>query len=183
MIAASAANAWDEPLRRISLPGEEEPVSEPANRVQNERFTRPLSRGTFVHDYHRIEHLAVALYRLPFPEPQTAKGPPTVARQRVALYAVRHNKSALAPFAVSIEPKPKDSEKESPDFYIAMTNSRLAPGRVLLDDKGRIIQWVTRYGTKEVVYTLDDPVMRKREKRAQFSPTQDGPMLLRPPWY
>jgi hypothetical protein len=182
-VASQPAASWDEPLRRIALPGEEEEM-ETKRRVQNERFVRPLTRGTFVHDHHRVEHVAVALYRLPLPEAAEGENAAkATVRQRVALYAVRQNQSSSVPFVVSIEPRPKDAEPEDPVFYIADTNNVLTPCRVLLDAKGRLLQWTTRYGTREVVYTLDDPVMRKREKRKVYRPSQDGPLLLRPPWY
>jgi hypothetical protein len=57
------------------------------------------------------------------------------------------------------------------------------PSRSLLAPDGRLLQFRSQYGSQEIVYTLDDPIMRRRAERARHRPVQEGPVLIRPPWY
>jgi hypothetical protein len=33
------------------------------------------------------------------------------------------------------------------------------------------------------VYALDDPIMRRRAERAKKQKLQEGPQIIRPPWW
>lgn len=181
---ARGAADWDEPLPRIVLSGDDQEDVDTRRRVQNERFERPLSDGVFAFDYHRVEHLAVALYRMPFPErSKAAGGTDPVLSRAVAFYAVRQNISSLVGFWVSVEPRAEGDDPKTPDLYSITTGNLLLAGQILMDSKGRLLQWTTRCGTQEIVYTLDDPIMQERERRLDRTRVQEGPLLIRPPWY
>ena len=68
-------------------------------------------------------------------------------------------------------------------LVLAKVGGQPMPGQALLDASGRLLQWTTRCGTEEIVYTLDDPAMHRRERRGDRAPVQEGPLLIRPPWY
>jgi hypothetical protein len=40
-----------------------------------------------------------------------------------------------------------------------------------------------KYGAHEIVFTLDDPIMQRREEKIRVLRGQEGPTLIRPPWY
>jgi len=40
-----------------------------------------------------------------------------------------------------------------------------------------------KYGSSDVTYTLDDPVMRHRAAAAKRKQLQEGPRIIRPPWW
>lgn len=183
-VQTGVASEWDEPLRRISLSGDDQDAAETRRRVQNERYERPLSENVFVFDYHRVEHLAAALYRLPLPErSKEAKKTGASATQAVAFYAVRQNLSIVATFAVRSEPRSQSADPKTPELFTVTTGNLLLSGRILMDDSGRLLQWTTRCGTQEIVYTLDDPIMQERERKLDRTPAQEGPLLIRPPWH
>jgi hypothetical protein len=182
--APAVVSDWDEPLQRISLSSEEQESGDTGRHVQNERHTRPLSNHVFVFDYHRVEHLAAALYRLPLPgRPKEGAATGVLATQAVAFYAVRQNLSTLVTFYVRSEPRTANTDEKAPELYTVSTGNLLMSGRILMDANGRLLQWTTRCGTQEIVYTLDDPVMQERERQSDRAPAQEGPLLIRPPWY
>jgi hypothetical protein len=57
------------------------------------------------------------------------------------------------------------------------------PSQSLLAPDGRLLQFRGQYGSQEIVYTLDDPIMQRRAEHARRRPVQEGPVLIRPPWY
>lgn len=173
---------WDEPLRRISIAGDDRDNDENQWKVQNVRYERPLSANVFAFDYHRVEHMAVVLYRLPLPVKE-ARGKDAEAGQNLAFYAVRQNLSTLVPFVVSREPRATEADSQAPDIFLVKVGGQLMSGRAIMDSNGRLLQWTTRCGTQEIVYSLDDPIMHERERHLDRTPAQDGPILIRPPWY
>jgi hypothetical protein len=189
------AAGWKEPLAPVALK-EEESLS-PAQHgpmARDEEFERPLSPGVCLYDYHRVEHLAVVAYRLPRPAAgaRTGEGPAALSQQ-VAFYMVRQNQSGLVPFTVTLEPEVRAGEGEAeaipeadeplPRLLVAGSTHALLPCRMLLAPDGRLLEFVSLVGTHEVVYTLEDPIMRQRAERQRRKPPQEGPVLLRPPWY
>jgi len=198
---AAPPAGWQDPLRRVALHAEKEPQeaaspTPPARpAVRDEQFARPLYRGTLIYDFHRLEHLAVALFRLPLPLPPTPPAAPAAKplSQAVAFFSVRQNQAARVPFAIVPEARPRAPEKSAatdedldgaePPLFIATTTHPLMPSRSLLAPDGRLLQLRGQYGSQEIVYTLDDPIMRRRAERARRRPAQEGPVLIRPPWY
>jgi hypothetical protein len=182
--------AWQDPLRRVTLRGEAEPDAPPPPprpSVKNEQFARPLTRGTFIYDFHRLEHLAVVACRFNLPAPD---GKPV--SQMAAFFSVRQNQAARVAFTVAPEPRPArepdadapaEPGEKDPVLFIAATGNPLMPSRMLLTPDGRLLQFSSQYGAQEIIYTLDDPIMVRRAERERQHPSQDGPVLLRPPWF
>ena len=116
---AAPPAGWQDPLRRVALHAGKEPQeaaapAPPAKAaVKDEQFARPLYRGTLIYDFHRLEHLAVALFRLPLPTPTAAPAAPAAKplSQAVAFFSVRQNQAARVPFTIVPEPKPAAPEK------------------------------------------------------------------------
>ena len=42
---------------------------------------------------------------------------------------------------------------------------------------------ILKFGTNDITYTLDHPIMQKRAERARKQEMQVGPIVVRPPWY
>ena len=191
---------WHDPLRRVPITDEEVRAQEsagaaPPNVVQT--LARELSTGTYLFDFNRIEQLAAAAYRFPLPAPgkddKAGEGEGRSTSQKLALYAVRQNRCAVVQFDIRPEPKPalterqkrrlSPAERNEPRLYVASANNALLPCRMLLSPDGRILELALRHGHNEVVYTLDDPIMRHRAERAKQQKLQEGPQLIRPPWW
>lgn len=199
--AASLETAgWQDPLRRVPVNEEEAKAQEQAGaapRTTRQALTRALSPGTFLFDFNRLEHLAVIAYRLPLPAPpaatKTDDGQPPVAYQKAALYSVRQNSSGVVLFGIRPEPRTALTERqrrleaaqgvEEPQLYVATATSPLLPCRMLLAPDGRLLELALKHGNQEVVYTLDDPIMRRRAERAKKQRLLEGPQLIRPPWW
>ncbi len=191
---------WEPPLRHVALEDGQEDSPKP--RFQDRTFQRPLSEGTFVYDFNRVEHLAAAVFSFPLPSGAVpVKGRPPEAFQRLGLFLVRQNKAGVLFFTIRPEPTRVPEEDEWEDgssgqgkgadpgssqperLFMVNATGALLPCTMLLDSRGRLVQLTTRFGSGEVTYTLDDPIMRMRQERARKRRGQEGPVLLKPPWY
>ncbi|MBE7463155.1 MAG: hypothetical protein HS116_06605 [Planctomycetes bacterium] len=178
-------------LRPVPLSDdEEEKQEEQQERMQDQDVERPIDSGVFVFDHHRIEQLALLASRLPRPPAPKAGEAGEIKYQKVALYTVRRHQAGVLQFAIQAEPPLPDpesgeilAEPDGPTLYLASSVSTLLPCTMLLGPDGRLLQLISRYGTGEVIYTLDDPIMRAREARAREQRGQEGPQLIRPPWF
>lgn len=185
------------PLRLVSLKQvEEEAEPPPAARARkvHHALDRPLDEGTFLYDFHRVEHLALLALRLPVPnKAPEGKDQGALIYQRAAMYSIRRNLGGILTFRIRPEPRPEapkddpdlaeDLEEENEQLWIAHTGGALLPCQMLLTSDGRLLQLTCSYGSGEVTYTLDDPIMHRRERNAQKRRGQEGPTLLRPPWF
>ncbi|MGD0092858.1 MAG: hypothetical protein ABSE73_23345, partial [Planctomycetota bacterium] len=204
---------WQDPLKRVPISDEDAKAAEAPPVVPRPRtrtFARELSGGTFFYDFNRLEHLAALAYRFPLPgvgqasppvpgrpveagQAGTPVLPPPFVSQKAALFLLRQNRSDVVRFDIQPERGPaltarqqrrlKAANLEVPQLYVANTDSALLPCRMLLAPDGRILELVLKHGNQEVVYTLDDPIMRRRAERAQKQKLQEGPQLIRPPWW
>ena len=208
--AASSESEWRDPLRRVPVSDDEVTAQqeEKAPRLADQSWSRAFPDGTFISDFNRLEHLAVLACRFPLPPPPekppvvvASEGPVAapilpalkVAFQKAALYLIRQNRCAVLLFEIGNEHKPKlterqikrlsDEEKNEPPLFIASASAAMMPCRVLLDAQGRILELTMKYAGGDVNYTLDDPIMRRRAERARMQRIQEGPRLVRPPWY
>lgn len=205
--AAVGENEWRDPLRRVPVSDDEASGAEEerAPRLADQAWTRALPDGTFVADFNRLEHLALLAARLPLPPPPAEPPPPKegetqrppeplkVSFQKAALYLVRQNRCGVVLFETRNEMKPRltdrqkrrlsDEDLKEPLLYIASVAAAMMPCRMLLTPDGRILELTMKYGTGDVTYTLDDPIMRRRAERARVQKLQEGPKLVRPPWY
>ncbi|MCW8131523.1 MAG: hypothetical protein KIS92_14330 [Planctomycetota bacterium] len=196
--AAAPQSPWQEPLRLVSLSdGDEEDPVVWKLRHQDADTDRPLSPGTFLYDFNRVEQLAMVVFRLPIPpappEGEEAAKQIAVAYQRAAFFSVRRAAGGLVTFALRPEmrarPKVDDpeleQELEQEDVPLTLASARGAPlfGQMLLDPKGRLMEWTDKSSGTDLVFTLDDPIMRKRESNERKLRGQEGPTLIRPPWY
>jgi len=184
---------WGMPLERIDLDNEPPAIFQP--RAQDVTSSRPLSAGTFLYDFNRVEHLIALASRLPLPQVPEGKKPADVAPvfQRAALFSIRRNQGAVALFSVRPEPRPErpqddpellsDLEEEGPPLCLATARCAALNCTLLLAPDGRLMQFSENYGSNEVIYTLDDPIMRRREANEKKLRGQEGPTLLRPPWF
>jgi len=184
---------WGMPLERIDLDSEPAAIFQP--RAQDVTSSRLLSAGTFLYDFNRVEHLIALASRLPLTETPAGKKPEDVAPvfQRAALFSIRRNQGAVALIGVRPEPRPErpqddpellgDLEEEGPPLCVATARSAALNCTLLLAPDGRLMQFTENYGTNEVTYTLDDPIMRRREANEKKLRGQQGPTLLRPPWF
>ena len=201
---APVTDAWKDPLKRVPISDEEaasQEVVQTAPRLSQSDLSRRLSTGTFLFDFNRVEQLAVLAHRMPIPpavketptEPGAAAPPVPSAFQKVAMYFVRQNRSGVLLFEVRPEAKPKmtprqklrmtQTEKDEPQLYIARTESALLPCSMLLTPDGRMLELTLRMGSSEIIYTMDDPIMRARAERAKKKKQQEGPQIIRPPWW
>lgn len=178
-------------MRLISIE-DEAPTDERVrkSRTQSELYERVLSQGTYVIDFHRVEHLAGLLLHLPAcPTPKDPKAPIATLYTKLPLYHVRQNQAGVLLFSEYPEVLPPPPEDEKPDEAVPLVpctvvnvGSPMLPCKVLVDPNGRLMQWTSYYGTGEVIYTLEDPQMKLREDRERIRKGQEGPTLLRPPW-
>ena|GEM_PF-2274258 len=119
--------------------------------------------------------------------------PVKVAFQKAALYLVRQNRCGVLLFDIRPEPRNRlterqrqrlsDAERNEPRLFVANAGAAMMPCRMLLTPDGRILELSMKYGSGDVTYTLDDPIMRRREEAAERQRMQEGPRLLRPPWW
>jgi len=202
---ASQDEGWKDPLKRVPVSDEEAKAQEvraAAPAPTHQTIARGLSHGTFLYDFNRVEQLAALAYRFPLPAPlekdnaQPGDGP-NVAHQKAALYIVRQNRSDVMMFNIVPERAPGPRRALSPggrgkgegagggepQFYVATADSALLPCRMLLGPDGRLLELALKHGNQELVYTLDDPLMRRRAERAKKQKLQEGPQLVRPPWW
>jgi hypothetical protein len=185
----------NDPLRRVPI--EEDDAASPELAalppLTAYSHTRPLTDGTYLYDFHRVEHLAAFAHRLPLPPPPKDNEPVITTYQKVALYSVRQNRADVIQFEITPELKPRLTERQKrrqdprdrdePQLYIAASSHNLLNCRMLLCGDGRVLQLTINQGAGDVTYTLDDPIMRRREERAKQQRMQEGPQLLRPPWW
>jgi len=201
--ATPADDGWKDPLKRVPVSDEEAKAQEAGAAVPqatNQTITRDLSYGTFLYDFNRVEHLAALAYRFPLPTPNEDRNKqgdaPNVASQKAALYIVRQNRSDVVMFNIvpegtrpprsTLSPRGRGKGEGAggePQLYVATADSALLPCRLLLAPDGRLLELALKHGSQEVVYTLDDPIMRHRAERAKKQKLQEGPQLLRPPWW
>jgi hypothetical protein len=190
---------WHDPLKRVPIGDDEAGAQEAAlvPRAVSQTFGRTLYAGTYLFDHNRLEHLAAVAYRFSLPLAAQAGEKPTdapvVAWQKVAFYAVRQNRSGVVLFEIRPEPKAvlterqqlrlTPAERNEPRLYVASATSPLLPCRMLLAPDGRLLELSLKHGNQEVVYTLDDPIMRRRAERAKKQKLQEGPQIIRPPWW
>ena len=92
--------------------------------------------------------------------------------------APKQTTSELDPDLKSAETLPDD-----PPLFVAGTSHSMMPCTMLLDAAGRLMQLNMKYGAHEIVFTLEDPVMQHREEKLRELRGQEGPVLIRPPWY
>ncbi len=189
-------NAWRDPLKRVPVGDDEAKAqeSEAAPRLLDQSWTRAFPDGIFISDFNRVEHLALLACRLPLPPlPKKEDDPVTLAYQKAALYLVRQNRCGVLLFEVRPEPRPvlterqkkrrTDEELNEPQLYVASASAAMMPCHMLLAPDGRILELSMKYGAGDVTYTLDDPIMRHREEAAKKKKLQEGPRLIRPPWW
>ncbi|MCZ7646372.1 MAG: hypothetical protein M5U26_13990 [Planctomycetota bacterium] len=179
---------WLRPVPVTSA--EEERLDQERERVQDQRVNRPLDPGTFVFDHHRIEQLAALACKLPLPPVPEGDRPGEIVYQKVGLYTVHRHQAGIVQFAIQAEPPPlkdpehpEEDEAPGPRLFLAHSVNTLLPCSMLLAPDGRLLQLVSRYGTGEVIYTLDDPIMHARDAAARKLRGQEGPQLIRPPWF
>jgi hypothetical protein len=190
--------AWKDPLQRVPVSDEEakaEETAKAAPRFTSQQLRRALSSGVYLFDFNRIEQLAAIAYRLPLPAAaDPAKNEePSATHQKVALYSVRQHRAGVILFEIKPEPRPvlterqrkrlPAAERDEPPVFVATAQSAMLPCRMLLAPDGRLLEVALKYGSSEAVYTLDDPIMQRRAERAKKQKLQEGPQLIRPPWW
>jgi hypothetical protein len=191
---APVVRDYKDPLKRVPIEDDEEsPELAALPPLTTYTHTRNLSNGTCLYDFNRIEHLAAIAYRFPMPPKPAPDVPITSTFQKVAIYSVRQNRADIVQFEIKPEIKPVLTERQrrrldprdrdEPQLYIATSTHSLLNSRMLLTEHGRILQLTVNQGTGDVTYTLDDPIMRRREELARRQRMQEGPQLLRPPWW
>lgn len=189
-------SAWRDPLQRVPINEDEANAQETDSgpRLIDHSWTRPLPDGIFISDYNRVEHLALLAARLPLPpQPTTPDETAKIAYQKAAIYLVRQNRCGVMLFEIRAEPKPKlterqkkrltDVELKEPPLFVASATAAMMPCHMLLSPDGRILELSMKYGSSDVTYTLDDPVMRHRAAAAKRKQLQEGPRIIRPPWW
>jgi hypothetical protein len=201
--AGSAADAtapketpFKDPLKRVPVSDEEARAAESAvaaPRFTSQQLKRPLSPGTYLYDFNRLEQLAAIAYRLSLPASAPEKTEVSATYQKVALYLVRQHRAGVILFEVKPEPRPvlterqrkrlPAAERDEPPLFVATVQSAMLPCRMLLSPDGRLLEVALKYGSSEAVYTLDDPIMQRRAERAKKQKLQEGPQLIRPPWW
>jgi hypothetical protein len=180
-----------DPLRRVIIGENEEesrPVTQPLSRQD---LARPLTSGTYLFDFNRLEHLASLVYKFPLPKAPAKDEAPETLYQKAALFFVRQNRGGVLMFEVSPEKKavPEKKKNESlddsgePQLFVASVAHAMMPCSMLIHPDGRILELCMKYGSGEITYTLDDPITRRRAERAQREKLKKGPMLLRPDWW
>ena len=187
--------AGKDPLRRVPISDEDAKAEEDANTVAkdtHQELTRPLTPGSFLFDHNRLEQLAAMAHRLPLPD-LTKRDAPRTIYQKAGLCFVRQNRAGVVLFDISPEPQPQLTERQKqreeaerslePQLYIVNATSAMMPCQMLLAPDGRILELTLKFGAKEITYTLDDPIMRRRAERASREKMKQGPRLLRPPWW
>lgn len=189
-------SAWRDPLKRVPVSDDDakSQESESAPRILDQSWVRPLPENVFISDFNRVEHLALLAARLPLPPlPEKETDPVKLAYQKAAMYLVRQNRCGVLLFETRPEPKPKlterqkkrrtDDELKEPQLYVANVTAAMMPCRFLMTSDGRILELNMKYGSGDVTYTLDDPIMQHREEAAKKKQLQEGPRLVRPPWW
>jgi len=192
---AGAEEEWKDPLVRIPLDDPDAAKNAPQTKqtATTQSLSRRLSTGTYLYDFNRIEHLAAMAFRLPLPPaPKEGEAPQTLY-QKAAIYSVRQNRCGVILFEIKPEPKPFLTERQKmrlspkdrnePQLFVANAASPMLPCRMLLTAEGRLLELILKLGNNDVTYTLDDPIMRRRAERAKKQKLQEGPQLIRPPWW
>lgn len=190
------AEEWKDPLVRVPVDDKEaeaQALAASVPRLTNQSLTRPVSDGTFLYDFNRVEQLATLAHRFPLPPVPAEKEAPQTTYQKAGIFSVRQNRAGVLMFEIRPEFKPVLTERQKlrldpadrnePQLFIANAGGALLPCRMLLTPDGRILELTTKHGTGDVTYTLDDPIMRRRAERAKKQRMQEGPQLIRPPWY
>lgn len=184
-----------DPLRRVTISDADSKDDEnrlAPTRVARQDLVRPLSSGTYLFDFNRLEHLAALAYKFPLPKAPAKDEQPETVYQKAALFFVRQNRGGVLMFEINPEKKPvSDKPKKranldeagEPQLFVANVANAMMPCSILLAPDGRILELCMKYGNGEITYTLDDPVMRRRAERAQREKLKKGPMLLRPNWW
>jgi hypothetical protein len=197
--ASSNDETWHDPLRRVPLDDEDARAAEEPEppRLIDQSWSRRFPAHSFVSDFNRVEHLQVLARRLPLPTPIPPeeidkKGAPTDS-VKAGLFLVRQNRAGVVLFETRQEIKPKLTERQKhrltaedlnePQLFVATSSAALLPTHMLLSPDGRILQLKVKQGAGDIVYTLDDPIMKRRQERARVQKLQEGPRLLRPPWW
>jgi hypothetical protein len=194
--ASPSPKPTEDPLTRVAYENEEQAVAR-GLKLQNFDSERILTPGVYFFDFNRVEHLASFAHRLPRPAPAADKTDVPVKLQDVALFFVRRNQDALMRFSIRPEPRPQkatddeldkqattpDEDDQAPQLFIAETRHPLLPCRLLLAPDGRLLEFTRFWGERVVIYTLDDPLMRRRAARRRKEQIPDAPRLIRPPWW
>jgi hypothetical protein len=159
--------------------------------VTHQELNRPLTPGTYLFDFNRLEHLQALVYKFVLPKLPAKDEVPETVYQKAALFFVRQNRGGVLMFEITPEPKLQakgrkhtaaDDDGEGQLFIVSVANAMM-PCSMLLSPDGRILELCMKYGSGEITYTLDDPIMRRRAERAQRETLKKGPMLLRPNWW
>jgi hypothetical protein len=193
---AASEDDWKDPLVRVPIDEEDVKAAAAARSktlITTQSLSRKLSTGTYLYDFNRIEHLAALAFRLPLPPiPKDGEEPQTIY-QKAALYSVRQNRCGVIMFEIKPEPRPVLTERQKsrlaakdrnePQLFVANAASPMLPCRMLLTAEGRLLELTLKLGNNDVVYTLDDPIMRRRAERAKKQKLQEGPQIIRPPWW
>lgn len=207
---SSSGSNWRDPLRRVPVSDDEANAieEEKAPRVSHFSWSRVFPEGTFISDFNRVEHFALLASRLPLPPPPPNPIPVSVPEaadtsvtpeaqkvgfQKAAIYLVRQNRCGVVLFETRNEVKPRLTERQKrrlteddlkePPLYVVTVTAAIMPCKMLLTPEGRILELTMKYGSGDVTFTLDDPIMKRRAERARIQKLQEGPRLVRPPWY
>ena len=192
----AADEKWQDPLVRVPVSDKDaEAVDTNANIYGSttQKISRALDDGVFLYDFNRIEQLATLAHRFPHPPAPAANERAQSAYQKAAIFSVRQNRAGVLLFEVKPEPKPALTERQKhrltaaernePALFVASAAGALLPCKMLLTADGRLLELSTKHGTGDVTYTLDDPIMRGRAERVRKQQLQEGPQLIRPPWW
>jgi len=191
----AAESDWRDPLVRVPITDEEMKAqqTDAKQRTSDHVQKRRLSTGTYLFDFNRVEHIAAMAYRLPLPKVAANPEEQKAEHQKVAIYSVRQNRCGVIMFEIKPEPRPALTERqklrvaardrEDPQLYVANCASAILPCRMLLKEDGTLMELTLKLGNNEVTYTLDDPIMRRRTERTKKQKMQEGPQLIRPPWW
>ncbi|HYG73478.1 MAG TPA: hypothetical protein VEK08_00495 [Planctomycetota bacterium] len=187
---------WQDPLVRVPISDEELKAQQSEalkQRATSHTMKRKLSTGTYLFDFNRVEHLAAIASRLPLPDMSKTDDAEKTVFQKVALLSVRQNRCGVIMFEIKPEPRPALTERQKqrlqardrdePQLFVANCASAILPCRMLLKGDGTLLELTLKLGNNEVTYTLDDPIMRRRAERAKKQKLQEGPQLIRPPWW
>jgi len=184
-----------DPLRRVTIgddSSDDDKNHLTPQRLAHQELNRPLTTGTYLFDFNRLEHLAALVYKFALPKIPAKDETPETAYQKAALFFVRQNRGGVLMFEITPErkPAPEKGRKHAvlddagePQLFVVNVANAMMPCSMLLTPDGRMLELCMKYGSGEITYTLDDPIMRRRAERAQRETLKKGPMLLRPSWW
>ncbi len=188
--------AWRDPLKRVPVSDDDakSQESDTGPRMLDHSWSRPFPDEIYISDFNRVEHLALVAAQISIPPlPEKETDPVKLAYQKIALYLVRQNRCGVLLIETRPEPKPilterqkkrrTNDELKEPPLYVANVTAAMMPCRMLLSGDGRVLELSMQYGSGDVTYTLDDPIMRHRDEAAKKRQLQEGPRLVRPPWW